>query len=557
MASARFWTAALCCALAPPPALALALGERPLSLERPTVLFVYKAGHRDSAGARWDRLRAALVDLARDEENSCVEAGNDSTCAAAAGLACDYREMTAEFYGAAGGAFDRANRIGQLLLEAGAVVAVVRPKRPEDHLQCILPPWHPIFFAVDAHALGGVAAAAGFAGGKTLLSPAGRLAGGDAGVFEKLAGALGLAPHPAVREARRRLARGLRRRAGAGGGFCEEIVGGPGLRVFEDFVETSRPVVLRGAAAGWASHAWTAERVAERLGDRPLHVKVAPNGVFEGPEPLSWWTSTTAQDTPLHVLGRLQSPDRVLVRPASTTLPLHELLAALRRNTTVGRSFKESLDHADTLNESTSFYLEYASLAGLGELEDDVSVPDWFPHLQLAVKNIWFGGSTLGKAHFDPYDNLMSVISGKKTFTLFHPHENENMYEGHIREANLEYDTETGRFVRDDLSDTTALTMTPVHINREEDRLLYSGFERANQTRLTCEVGPGDVLYLPAFWWHEVASQGDPFTLATNMWFTPFFTKDFPCASCRLRLNDAYAYIYHPERGFGSPQELK
>lgn len=34
---------------------------------------------------------------------------------------------------------------------------------------------------------------------------------------------------------------------------------------------------------------------------------------------------------------------------------------------------------------------------------------------------------------------------GAKTFKIFHPHKNTRMYEGHIREAMLEFDGESGK----------------------------------------------------------------------------------------------------------------
>ncbi len=56
------------------------------------------------------------------------------------------------------------------------------------------------------------------------------------------------------------------------------------------------------------------------------------------------------------------------------------------------------------------------------------------------MKMISIIGRTLGKLHFDPYDNFMCMVSGAKQFLIFEPHHNEQLYEGHIREAQLTYE---------------------------------------------------------------------------------------------------------------------
>jgi hypothetical protein len=56
-----------------------------------------------------------------------------------------------------------------------------------------------------------------------------------------------------------------------------------------------------------------------------------------------------------------------------------------------------------------SAYLEYTSLPGhLPPLVDDVAAPSMAAALRLLHTNIWMGdGRTVGKLHFDPYDNLL------------------------------------------------------------------------------------------------------------------------------------------------------
>lgn len=109
-------------------------------------------------------------------------------------------------------------------------------------------------------------------------------------------------------------------------------------------------------------------------------------------------------------------------------------------------------------------------------------------------------------------------ISGEKRVTLFDPHHNEDLYEAHIPEAILGFTPTSGRFHRRTLLQSTSMVMSPVDIaNPDLDE--FPKFARAR--RLECTLRPGDVLFMPAFWWHEVQSRPDPKerrNLAVNFW---------------------------------------
>jgi len=130
----------------------------------------------------------------------------------------------------------------------------------------------------------------------------------------------------------------------------------------------------------------------------------------------------------------------------------------------------------------------------------------------------------------------------QKNLILFDPHHNENLYEGHIREAVLGYSTNTNTFSRDTLTDSTSMVMSPVDISKPAlDR--YPLFKKTSY--LNCTIGPGEMLYLPSFWWHEVKSSPDKLhrNIAVNYWYTPYLDKQFPCPSCRLFVNPLYDHL--------------
>ena len=117
------------------------------------------------------------------------------------------------------------------------------------------------------------------------------------------------------------------------------------------------------------------------------------------------------------------------------------------------------------------------------------------------------------------YEYLLLQVSGEKHVTLFDPHHNENLYEAHIPEALLSFDSKSRTFHRKTLLESTSMVMSPVDIERA-DLERFPNFSRASKP-LHCVLRPGDALFMPAFWWHEVQSFPDTKekrNLAVNFW---------------------------------------
>ena len=115
---------------------------------------------------------------------------------------------------------------------------------------------------------------------------------------------------------------------------------------------------------------------------------------------------------------------------------------------------------------------------------------------------------------------ILSVIQikGEKHITLYAPHHNANLYEAHIQEAILGFNPLTKQFRRRMLLESTSMVMSPVDI-KKPDLQRFPLFAQARPYH--CNIKPGDVLYMPAFWWHEVQSKPDyteKRNLAVNFW---------------------------------------
>lgn len=129
----------------------------------------------------------------------------------------------------------------------------------------------------------------------------------------------------------------------------------------------------------------------------------------------------------------------------------------------------------------------------LHRLEADIIVPEFVPRGRLSQINFWASpmGPMRSSLHYDPYCNLLAVVSGKKVVRLAPPSSSPLLS---LRPA---YD-ESANHARSDL---------------------WSMNEAARKAAAVEEfiVGPGDALFIPEGWLHQVESAAG--TLAVNFWW--------------------------------------
>ncbi|MBC3766195.1 cupin-like domain-containing protein [Neptunicella marina] len=114
--------------------------------------------------------------------------------------------------------------------------------------------------------------------------------------------------------------------------------------------------------------------------------------------------------------------------------------------------------------------------------------------------SIWIGNKTTACAHYDASDNLACCIMGKRRFTLFPPSQVENLYPGPL------HLTPGGQ----------ALSMVDFD-NPDFDK--YPNFKIALDHAEIAKLEPGDVLYLPSMWWHQVEGLAN-FNVLVNYWWS-------------------------------------
>lgn len=159
----------------------------------------------------------------------------------------------------------------------------------------------------------------------------------------------------------------------------------------------------------------------------------------------------------------------------------------------------------------------------MGSLRADMFVPGFQAENRLAVlpaeimPRLWLGNASRVTCHYDTYDNLACVVAGRRRFTLFPPDAIGDLYMGPI--------------------DRT-LSGAPVSLaaGAPEGDPRYPRFARARERALTVELAPGDALYLPKLWWHQVEAT-EPFNMLVNYWWDAFsYGADAPMTTLMLAM---------------------
>src|SRR5882757_6590679 len=143
----------------------------------------------------------------------------------------------------------------------------------------------------------------------------------------------------------------------------------------------------------------------------------------------------------------------------------------------------------------------------LGSLPADDYLPGFAAQnpmpLVPARPRIWLGHASNISAHYDTADNLACVVSGRRRFTLYAPELIAGLYVGPID------NTMAGQPV-------SLAASAP-----EGSGAKFPLFEEIRDQALTAELEPGDALYLPKLWWHQVESTA-AFNGLVNYWWDAF-----------------------------------
>lgn len=111
----------------------------------------------------------------------------------------------------------------------------------------------------------------------------------------------------------------------------------------------------------------------------------------------------------------------------------------------------------------------------------------------------WIGNRTTALAHHDMSNNIACCLVGRRRFALFPPEQIENLYPGPLDP------TPAGQVV----------TMTDID---EPDFGRFPRLREALAVGEVAELEPGDSLFYPAMWWHQVNAL-EAFNVMVNYWW--------------------------------------
>ena len=116
-----------------------------------------------------------------------------------------------------------------------------------------------------------------------------------------------------------------------------------------------------------------------------------------------------------------------------------------------------------------------------------------------AVPRLWLGNSSRASTHYDMSDNVAVVVSGRRRFVLFPPDQVANLYVG-------------------PLENTIAGQPTSMVDLEQPDLARYPRFADAAATMQVADLEPGDAIFIPSLWWHDVRATG-PLNVLVNYWW--------------------------------------
>jgi hypothetical protein len=153
---------------------------------------------------------------------------------------------------------------------------------------------------------------------------------------------------------------------------------------------------------------------------------------------------------------------------------------------------------------SSNYYFKNSTKAlppGLDDSGQITGLADFFT--KSVIKNLWIsrGSNTVG-LHFDAAENLNIQLMGRKRFMLYPPG--------------------TAGYYPCPMFSQTAHISRVFREGPDLDSKRFPAFDPSKGREVILEQG--EILYLPAYWWHQVTSLGDV-NLNINTWNLPTLSK--------------------------------
>ena len=246
---------------------------------------------------------------------------------------------------------------------------------------------------------------------------------------------------------------------------------------YKNYVLPNKPVVISQAISEWkAISSWSVDYFKSIAGETNIRVEVSPSRIFP----------------PVHAQSYRQAGYHI-----------------------EGMTFGQYIDKITSENSLTEgYYFAQQPVDVLfPQLMKDIRPPDYFKHKSLISTNIWFAGEgNITPMHYDLVHNLFAQVIGRKRFILFAPEQMGLLYP----------------FPKT----STIANFSQVNLD-DPDPVKFPHFQQARP--LECIVEPGDILFLPIFWWHQVYALN--LSVSISFWSHPGWAKHLNPAAMRLHFS--------------------
>ncbi|OTA04274.1 hypothetical protein A9Z42_0048640 [Trichoderma parareesei] len=284
----------------------------------------------------------------------------------------------------------------------------------------------------------------------------------------------------------------------------EELFAEPSPLEFMRYVARNAPFVIRGGASSWkATKNWDSAYLRTALEGQSVNVAVTPFGNADAPT-----------FSPQHNAT-------VIAKPHEETQQFDDFFTyIIQQETDPAFPLDSEVRYAQTQNDNLRD--EYLPL--YPDAQRDIP----FARIALGKEpdaiNLWIGNSRSTTAlHKDNFENIFVQIVGRKHFVLLPPLFHACVNEDLVLPATYVRQGEGFALAVDQDSPLVPLaTWDPDEPERNATPLSAL----ARPLRVTLE--PGDMLYLPAMWYHKVKQScpdgGEGFVLAINYWYDMDFS---------------------------------
>lgn len=241
--------------------------------------------------------------------------------------------------------------------------------------------------------------------------------------------------------------------------------------------DNDRPVIITGGASHWpAMKKWSIAFMRDKVGDKMVPVQASPD-------------------------GRIPAFPEKGFSENSQVLTLREFI---------------DLTFGPQRDDSTYYYCDGKPMdADFPELLEDVEFPPFMSGLRAPRAFVWIGREgTNTTLHYDNRFNLLVMVKGVKRVLLFSPDQTPDLYPYPVH--------------------ATSPNLSRLSLQQ----LDYQRFPRAKRIKaLEGVLQPGDMLFMPCAWWHEVHTLEDG--ISVNLMARPALRHHLLPSMMRLSVRSA------------------